>query len=386
MSSSARYQLTLDLEQFLAEYWQKKPLLIRQGFAQFVDPIDADDLAGLAQEEEVDSRIVSHTDKTNWQVRHGPFDDFSQLTETDWSLLVQAVDHWIPDSATLLNAFRFIPSWRIDDLMVSFSMPGGGVGPHLDQYDVFIIQGQGKRHWRVGEHQPTQAHCPHPDLLQVKPFKAIIDAELLPGDILYIPPGCPHEGYAIEPSLNYSVGFRAPSQRDLFNGLADYMVDNELGEQRFSDAGRQALFSHHGELSTADMQTLKASMRALLEDDALLYPFLLAQLSTPNRTVAIDTPEPALASEDVASLLAEGHSLTWHSGVKALYCNKPALFQPGELYINGERFDSKLSVNDKQILADNLQFDAERLALTDNSSLFTEVLTTLVNQGLLFEE
>ncbi|MDU3054612.1 MAG: cupin domain-containing protein [Escherichia coli] len=228
------YQLTLNWPDFLERHWQKRPVVLKRGFNNFIDPISPDELAGLAMESEVDSRLVSHQDG-KWQVSHGPFESYDHLGETNWSLLVQAVNHWHEPTAALMRPFRELPDWRIDDLMISFSVPGGGVGPHLDQYDVFIIQGTGRRRWRVGEKLQMKQHCPHPDLLQVDPFEAIIDEELEPGDILYIPPGFPHEGYALENAMNYSVGFRAPNTRELISGFADYVLQRELGGNYYSD-------------------------------------------------------------------------------------------------------------------------------------------------------
>ena len=144
------YQLTLNWPDFLERHWQKRPVVLKRGFNNFIDPISPDELAGLAMESEVDSRLVSHQDG-KWQVSHGPFESYDHLGETNWSLLVQAVNHWHEPTAALMRPFRELPDWRIDDLMISFSVPGGGVGPHLDQYDVFIIQGTGRRRWRVGE-------------------------------------------------------------------------------------------------------------------------------------------------------------------------------------------------------------------------------------------
>ncbi len=217
------YQLTLNWPDFLERHWQKRPVVLKRGFSNFIDPLSPDELAGLAMESEIDSRLVSHQDG-KWQVSHGPFESYDHLGESNWSLLVQAVNHWHEPTAALMRPFRALPDWRIDDLMISFSVPGGGVGPHLDQYDVFIIQGTGRRRWRVGEKLQMRQHCPHPDLLQVEPFEAIIDEELEPGDILYIPPGFPHEGYALENAMNYSVGFRAPNSRELISGFADYVL------------------------------------------------------------------------------------------------------------------------------------------------------------------
>ena len=232
------YQLKINNlceQEFLNQYWQKKPLLIKQGFTDFQDPIEAEELAGLAMEESIESRIVTNHNN-DWQAYQGPFEDFEKLTEQHATLLVQAVDHWHSDAAQLLQPFRFIPNWRIDDLMISYSTPKGGVGPHLDQYDVFIIQGQGKRHWRVGLPDPTlKQFAQNKKLLQVEQFEAVIDCILEPGDILYIPPGCPHEGYAIENALNYSVGFRAPNQQDLFSSFADHVIDTDSGQKRYTD-------------------------------------------------------------------------------------------------------------------------------------------------------
>ncbi|MGL5500504.1 MAG: cupin domain-containing protein, partial [Plesiomonas shigelloides] len=196
-----QYQLNLDWPAFMAEFWQKKPVILRQAFPGFVDPLTADELAGLAMEPDADSRLVSFKNQT-WQAEHGPFEAYDHLGETHWSLLVQSVNHWHPVAAQLVTPFRVLPNWRFDDLMVSFSTPQGGVGPHIDQYGVFIIQGSGRRRWRVGDKLPLKEHCPHPSLLHVEQFEPIIDEELNTGDILYIPPGFPHDGYSLETSMS----------------------------------------------------------------------------------------------------------------------------------------------------------------------------------------
>jgi len=230
----------LSPEKFLAEYWQKKPLLIKQAFKNFEDTIPADELAGLAMEAEIESRIVSVDNKGNWQVDHGPFEDFSQYGEENWTLLVQAVNNWSRPTNSLLQPFAFIPRWRIDDVMVSFSTPNGGVGAHLDQYDVFIIQGSGKRRWQVGApNKALSTLLPHPDLKQVSAFEPLIDEITEAGDLLYIPPNHPHNGVSIENSVNFSIGFQAPSSQELWSSFADKLIDNNLGELRFSDSARK---------------------------------------------------------------------------------------------------------------------------------------------------
>lgn len=187
------YQLTLNWPEFIERYWQKRPVVLKRGISNFIDPISPDELAGLAMENEVDSRLVSHQTGNG---RSATVPLKATITgENNWSLLVQAVNNWHEPTAALMRPFRALPDWRMDDLMISFSVPGGGVGPHLDQYDVFIIQGTGRRRWRVGEKVPMKQHCPHPDLLQVDPFEGSL-MKSWNGDILYIPPGFPHEGYS----------------------------------------------------------------------------------------------------------------------------------------------------------------------------------------------
>lgn len=261
------YQLNaFNPQQFLQQNWQKQPLLIRGGFPGFVDLLDEHDLAGLAQEPDIDARIVSRQGN-NWQVAQGPFGDFAPHCHGQWSLLVQGVDLYLDEATELLNAFNFIPRWRIDDLMVSYSVPGAGVGPHLDQYDVFIIQGKGRRHWQVGDKGQYTEHRPHPLLGQVEAFEPIIDVVLEPGDILYIPPGFPHCGEAIEPSLNYSVGFRAPNQQDLLSSLADFALQQEGLTQRYQDPDLKSR-ALSGEVLSCEVEKIRALLQASLQGPA----------------------------------------------------------------------------------------------------------------------
>ncbi|MCK5433342.1 MAG: cupin domain-containing protein, partial [Gammaproteobacteria bacterium] len=190
----------MPLDTFLSEYWQKKPLLIRNGLPDLESPIAPDVLAGLACEEGVESRLlIQGENDQKWELKHGPFNDeiFSQLPESHWTLLVQAVDHWIPEAGNLLNLFDFIPRWRIDDLMISYASDGGGVGPHFDNYDVFLVQTSGKRKWEIGgvynETTPRRENLPVNILSEFEVLETWI---LEPGDILYVPPGIGHNGIA----------------------------------------------------------------------------------------------------------------------------------------------------------------------------------------------
>lgn len=233
---------TLSPQVFLEQYWQKRPVVIRQAFRDWQNPVAPDELAGLALEAEVESRLIRQQG-TDWQLKSGPLTekDFRKLPSSHWTLLVQAVDLWSDEVRQLKDAYRFVPDWRLDDVMVSLAATGGGVGPHRDQYDVFLIQGLGQRRWRVGE---ASESCPDRiqacGLKQIAPFTAVLDETLEPGDLLYLPPGFSHDGVAVsDDCMTYSVGFRAPSQTELLSQLADQLLDRSESSPRFSDPWRQ---------------------------------------------------------------------------------------------------------------------------------------------------
>ena len=379
------YQLKInDLceQEFLNQYWQKKPLLIKQGFTDFQDPIEAEELAGLAMEESIESRIVTNHNN-DWQVYQGPFEDFEKLTEQHATLLVQAVDHWHSDAAQLLHPFRFIPNWRIDDLMISYSTPKGGVGPHLDQYDVFIIQGEGKRHWRVGLPDPTlKQFAQNKKLLQVEQFEAVIDCILEPGDILYIPPGCPHEGYAIENALNYSVGFRAPNQQDLFSSFADHVIDTDSGQKRYTDH-TLALRDSKGELLQSETDKVKTLMQALLNNDELFKHWLGNTLSQAKHEMDLAPLEEPITCEQMSDLITNNaEEFERLGGVRAIYQQlEDALL----LSINGENYPLPLcDLNAVTLLTDHDYVNTDDLNAAQPSLVFIQTFTTLVNEGMWF--
>lgn len=372
----------LSKNEFLNHYWQKKPLLIKQGFTNFQDPIEPEELAGLAMEESIESRIVTnHND--DWQAFQGPFEDFEKLTEQHATLLVQAVDHWHSEAAQLLEPFRFIPNWRIDDLMISYSTPKGGVGPHLDQYDVFIIQGQGKRHWRVGLPDPKlKQFAQNKKLLQVEQFEAVIDCILEPGDILYIPPGCPHEGYAIENALNYSVGFRAPNQQDLFSSLADHIIDTDSGQKRYTDH-TLALRESKGEFLDSEANKVKTLMQALLNNDELFKQWLGNTLSQAKHEMDLAPLEEPITDDQLTQLITNiDEEFERLGGVRAIY---QQLEDTLLLSINGENYPLPLSdLNAVKLLTDNSYFKTEDLNAAKPSLVFIQTFTTLVNEGIWF--
>ena len=237
--ATAKQFLGMPPARFLRDYWQKRPLLIRNAFAGFTSPIDPEDLAGLACEEFALSRLIRHDRARDaWEVRQGPFpeDLFPTLGERDWTLLVQDVDKWDADIAALLARFDFLPRWRIDDIMVSFAATGGSVGAHVDQYDVFLLQAQGHRRWRIdaGEHPPL-GFRDDVELKLLREFTVTHDWVLGPGDMLYLPPGVPHNGVAEDPCLTFSVGMRAPSAAELLGDFVDTLAADAPDDLRFRD-------------------------------------------------------------------------------------------------------------------------------------------------------
>jgi 50S ribosomal protein L16 3-hydroxylase len=355
--------------------------VIRNAFQHFVDPLDQDELAGLAQEADVDARIVSQI-KQKWSVNHGPFEDFTPYCVGDWTLLVQSVDKYSQSAKALLRAFDFIPSWRIDDLMVSFSICGAGVGPHVDQYDVFIVQGKGSRRWQVGANKQYQTSTPTTGLQQIVKFEPIIDEVLQPGDMIYIPPGFPHNGVAQEDCLNYSIGFRAPTQKELLNSLADYASEQGLFELRYSDPDLQ-LRNNRFELSTSEKDKFKHLCQQMLNsshfEDFLGY--FLSDNST-NQCHDIEFTENYLA-KDIADMLASGVQFQLELNAKIVQ---------HKIKLNNE-YQYVTWVNQHKIITDQLFFDDFQTMINSpfidkthdiyhkNISDFCQTLTTLVNAG-----
>lgn len=368
------YQLNLNWPEFLEKYWQKQPVVLKNAFPNFVDPITPDELAGLAMEVEVDSRLVSQT-HGQWQASHGPFEHFDNLGETGWSLLAQAVNHWHAPSAELVTPFRVLPDWRLDDLMISFSVPGGGVGPHIDQYDVFIIQGMGSRRWRVGDKLPLKQFCPHPALLHVEPFEPIIDEDLAPGDILYIPPGFPHDGFTHQTALNYSVGFRGPNGRDLISSFADYALENDLGGEHYSDPDLTCR-EHPGRVEEYELDRLRGMMTELINQPEEFKQWFGRFVTTPRHELDIAPAQPPYEQDEVIEALMDGAVLTRLSGLRVLEVG-------GSFFINSERLDT-VEPNAADALCRYTIVGKQELGEALQNPAFVAELTGLVNQGYWF--
>ncbi len=259
----------LNRSDFLRNYWQKQPLLIRQAMPNFKSPISAEELAGLACEEEAESRLVQEqTNDGPWQCRHGPFneEDFKNLPETNWTLLVQSVDHHVPEIAALIEQFDFIPAWRLDDVMISYAPVNGSVGPHLDNYDVFLLQAKGKRHWLINESDYSETDFIEGlDLRIIENFQSKKDWILEPGDMLYLPPGVAHHGIALDDCLTYSFGFRAPTLAELWDAYIGHL-QGKGKNSHYSDPELE-IQEYRGEIKSEQTEKIRQHMLSALSTE-----------------------------------------------------------------------------------------------------------------------
>ena len=292
--------------QFMRRHWQRKPLLVRQAIPGFESPISADELAGLALEEEVESRLVLEHGAHPWELRRGPFaeDTFSQLPERDWTLLVQAVDQFVPEVAEVLKDFGFLPSWRIDDLMISFAAPGGSVGPHFDNYDVFLLQAEGQRRWKIGQMCDADSKLlQHADLRILADFEQTDEWVLEPGDMLYLPPRLAHYGIAEDDCMTYSVGFRAPSAAEVLTHFTDFLAQFLPDEERYSDAGMAPISDPH-QIQQEALDRLKALLTEHMSDERLLLTWFGQFMTEPRYPELVSGPE--IEEADFLAALEDG--------------------------------------------------------------------------------
>ncbi|MCR9278723.1 MAG: cupin domain-containing protein [Pseudomonadaceae bacterium] len=283
----------LDPAQFLREYWQRKPLMVRSALPGFVSAISGEELAGLSLEPQIESRIVLEDgDASPWQLLRGPFDEsvYSKLPESGWTLLVQAVDLWLPEVADILQRVDFLPRWRMDDVMISYAPAGGSVGPHFDQYDVFLLQAEGTRRWQLGAACDADTKLlAGPELSIVADFEAVDEWLLEPGDMLYVPPGIAHWGVAMTDCITYSIGFRSPSLPDLMADLSLEMLKAK-NPARYRDPALTPAMATE-QIHPAFLAQLKSQLVAMLDDDAVLADWFARFMTRPKYPEIIEATE-----------------------------------------------------------------------------------------------
>jgi 50S ribosomal protein L16 3-hydroxylase len=326
----------LTSEQFLTDYWQKKPLLIKQAIPNYKGILDANELAGLACEEDVQSRIVQINDN-QWQVKDGPFKDkdFAKLPANDWTLLVQSVNHFLPEAAELLKLFNFIPNARLDDLMISYAPKGGGVGPHLDSYDVFLLQGSGKRNWKIST-QTDHTLIEGAPLKILKHFVAEQEWVLEAGDMLYLPPQVAHWGIAEDDDcMTYSIGFRAPKSQELLHEFMNYLQDTICVEGLYADPDL-TLQQNPAEISHDMVSKVNKMLTLLSWNEDSVGDFLGRYLTEPKSHVFFEPNKKITLAKFTEQLATNSLSLSLQSQL---------LFWNAQFYLNGERLTVDASIS-----------------------------------------
>ncbi|MBE02663.1 cupin domain-containing protein [Marinobacter lutaoensis] len=373
--------------EFLRDYWQKKPRVIRQAFPGFQCPVSADELAGLACEQGVESRIIiENEDGKPWQLYNGPFepDRFQQLPEQDWTLLVQGLDHWVPEIADLLDHFRFVPNWRLDDIMASYAPRGGSVGPHYDQYDVFLLQAQGHRRWTFG------GHCDHTSpRVEGTPLRILSHWEgeetvtLAPGDMLYLPPGIGHHGVAEDDCITLSVGFRAPTVDDILTGFTDFLCGQSDAAEHLSDPDLQ-IQDNPGIIAPRVIDRIESLIRERLLDRRQLVLWFGQYTTAPKSLDIVVPPDDPAGEADLAEAIRAGEQLRWNEGSRFAYHDlgeETALFVDGEHYLL--RGDARPLA---PLLCAGARIPMAALAPLAEDSALLGLITALYNQGSVYFE
>ncbi|MFZ6861124.1 JmjC domain-containing protein [Undibacterium sp. Ji67W] len=317
----------LSADQFFSEYWHKKPLVIRQAIPAFAPLLTPAELFELAAQDDVESRLISFF-KKHWEMKNGPINKLPLKEKKDWTLLVQGVNLHHEAADNLLRQFRFIPDARLDDLMISYAADGGGVGPHFDSYDVFLLQAHGQRRWQIGAQQDLSLieGMPLKILNNFTPEKEFV---LEPGDMLYLPPQYAHDGVAIGECMTYSIGFRAPSHQELGQSFLNFMSDTIELPGRYQDPELQAT-NHPAEISKEMVEKIAAEIAKIKFSKEDITIFIGEYLSEPKSNVFFDSPEKPLSPKRFAQNAQK-------RGIK-LALKTSMLYKGKHVFINGESF------------------------------------------------
>lgn len=318
---------SLSTETFLRKYWQKKPLLIRQAIPDMQPVLSREALFALAAQDDVESRLISQT-STRWRMEHGPIVNLPSTRKKQWTLLVQGVDLHDDRAADLLRQFRFIPDARLDDLMISYASDQGGVGAHFDSYDVFLLQAQGQRRWRIGAQQDLTLKAGFP-LKVLENFHPEQEFVLDPGDMLYLPPHYAHEGVAMGECMTYSIGFRAPSWQELGQALLQYKEDTLELTGRYTDRGLTPT-NKPAQINDDLFEKISIELQRISFSKEDLHIFLGEYLSSPKASVTFEVPTRKVTSKTFLGMLQK-------TGIK-LHRKTRMLYRGKYLFVNGESF------------------------------------------------
>ena len=338
-----------DKHNFLAQYWQQQPLFVKSGFSGVADIATGDDLAGLACDETVESRIIRGNGLNHhWTCTQGPFDEtsFAELPEKNWTLLVQGLDQWSEDCQQILDAFDFLPRWRLEDIMASYAPKGGGVGPHFDYYDVFLIQISGTREWQLGQYcDETTPLQDNDEVKLLKAFDASESFEASEGDLLYIPAGVAHWGMAMsDDCITLSVGFRAPSEKEIMMEVLDEVIDTLPNHRRYRDTA-ESIDQHPYKINTHVQENIQYLGELI---SAKLLKKAFAQLVTEPRYGAYEAPEIKWSIDDIQGWFSQHELLDIeHASYARFAFTASHFFANGEAFAVSETFSQQLC--DKRI-------------------------------------
>lgn len=370
-------------EQFLAEYWQKKPLLVRNAMPEIAGLLEPDDVMELALDENVTARLIKQKDRdpNQWSVKSSPLlkADFQKMPKL-WTLLVQAVDHYSFDLSELWKKFPFIPQWRRDDIMVSYAPQGGSVGKHFDFYDVFLVQGYGHRRWQLGQMCNAETGLVPGQPLKLLPEMDVnFDEVLAPGDLLYVPPGLSHYGVAEDGCLTFSFGFRMPNVSDMMDRVGDKFAENEVLRNPLTDIIRDQI-SAAGEVTTNELEYLKSKIMEQLHNSNVLEDAIMSLMSEPKYPENIPEAEE-IGTGDLEEALDQGYSIMLEPASRLLYTEEDdeiLFWGNGEGLCVSEAFAEKLKLiaNGESVML-NLDFADEDM-LEDLADLLNESILMLV--------
>ena len=375
---------------FLREHWQKKPLLVRAAFPALRDPLTPDELAGLACEEGVESRIVRERGaREPWEVTFGPHPEsrFAALPARGWTLLVQELNRHVPEAALLLERFAFVPNVRVDDVMVSYAAPGGSVGPHLDSYDVFLVQGMGKRRWKYDTRRTKDTQLREGlDLRILRRFTPDADEVLAPGDMLYLPPGFAHHGVAVTPCLTYSIGFRAPGFGEMWKAFATHIAARSGAEGARLLADPPLVPAENpGAIPPALLARVREAVRSMDRSDEAIDSFFASFATRLAPGHELTPPRKPLSAADITARLARGDVVARSEEGRWAYLPRPrgAL----RLYVAGEEIEVDAKAADlARALCASRRFEGRELAALAKSASARALIAKLVALGgLAFE-
>lgn len=372
----------LSPEEFLKNYWQKQPLVIRQAFPDFESPISAEELAGLSCEQDVNSRIVMERGEDHpWQAIYGPMDDevFARMPDTHWTLLVNDVEKLLPELAWIVDRFRFIPEWYLDDLMISYAPEGGSVGPHMDLYDVFILQAQGHRRWQINTRSVADDNQVVETNLRIqKEFIAEQEWLMEPGDIIYIPPGVSHHGVATDDCLSFSIGFKASSHADLVNDFIGY-ITRELSPKLTFQYDNLKLQQNSAEITNSALNNVREIFTQYLKPNNPELKRWFGRYSSDNRTDLQQPHEDDIENiEQLKIFIESGGQLIRHPASRFAFThnNSAAI-----LFIDGEDYD--VSIEFATHLCQQRDVNLNELLQSSNHDE-QDLLIELYNQGKFY--